>query len=232
MTPRPWIIAALGMVAVLLNGVLMWQEDMPSVTIGPEVTKIIEPLRTLTYAPSSRRQNLEAMGLNSDLANLTANYIGTLDRDRKKWEAVLQQDANGLGQSLCTSERVPQPYAMLRYLVYEDAGRRYSVEAPKVKVLEAYPWYDTSVVPALYEHFERTERRKSDATVMGVSAALLGMETQALDGESPWSMGAMGAWSYGRLESQHPKLKKMVIEYFGLMHYLTELANGQKGICS
>ena len=233
MTARPWIVLSLGVVSLLINGVLMVQEDMPAVTTGPEVDrKFLEPLRTLTYAQSARRQNLEAMGLPSDLASLTADYMLRLQNDQKRWEAVLQQDPAGLGQSLCTSERLPQPYAMLKYLVYEDAGRRYSIDPVRVKVLEAQPWYEASLVPALYDHFERNERRKADATVMGVSAALLGMESAALDGDAPWSMGALGAWSYGRLEADHPKLRTMVIEYFGLMHFLTELANQQRGICS
>jgi hypothetical protein len=232
MTWRPFVIVGLGIIAMLLNGVLVFLEDMPSVTTAAEVTKIIEPLRTLTYSPTNRRQNLEAMGLPSELANLTANHIANLDRDRKKWEAALQADPATLGQSLCPSERVPQPYAMLQYLVYADAQQRYVIEPSRVKTLEVQPWYQQSVVPALYDHFERTERRKADATVMGVAAALLAMEQQALDGAAPWSMGALGAWSYGRLEEQHPKVRKMVIEYFGLMHYLTELANEQRGICS
>jgi hypothetical protein len=231
-TWRPWVIMALGIVALLINGVLMVQEDMPSMTTAPEVARIPQPLRTLTYSATNRRQNFETMGMPQELADLTAKHIARLERDQKKWEQVLAADPAGLGQALCPSEAVPQPYAMLRYLVYEDAGRRYNIDAGATRTLEVQPWYETSLVPALYEHFEVTERRKSDATLMAVSAALLSMEEPALDGTTPWSMGALGAWSFGRLESKNPRLRKMVIEHFGLMHFLTELANQQRGICS
>jgi len=232
MTFRPWVILTLAIAAFLVNGVLIFQEDMPSVTSGPELGKIQEPLLTLAYTRTNRRQNLEAMGLSTDVAHLAAVYSERLETEQKKWDAVLERDATKLSSALCPNKEVPQPYAMLRFLVYEDAQKRYVVEPIRVKELEVQPWYDTSIVPALYDHFERTERRKSDATVMAVSAALLGMETQALDGTSPWSMGALGSWSYATLQTQQPRVRRMVIEYFGFMHYLTERANRPGGICS
>jgi hypothetical protein len=233
MTWRPWIISGLGIVALLLNGLLVVQEDLPQVIVDDDPEKIIEPLRTLTYAPNTRRQNFEqAMGLPPEVANAAAVYAQNLSKQRNKWWKVLELNQDQLGAALCPSKDLPQPYAMLRFLVVEDAGRRYVIEAGRTKVLEPQPWFEESVVPSLYDHFERTERRKGDATVMAVSAAMLAMETEALDGQAPWSMGVLGAWSYGRLESQHPKLRKFVIEYFGLMHYLTELANESRGICS
>lgn len=232
MTWRPWIILGFGIVAFLVNGLLVLQEDLPKIAIEDDVKKVREPLRTLTYRPETRRQNLEAMGLPSDLANAAAVHAANVDKQRQKWWKVLEGNSATLGAALCPSSDLPQPYAMMQFLVTEDAGRRYVLEAGRTTELTKQPWFGQSVVPALYDHFELTERRKSDATLMAVSAAFLSKETEAIDGQAPWSMGALGAWSYGRLQSQNPKLRKMVIEYFGLMHYLTELANEPKGICS
>lgn len=232
MTWRPWIILGFGIVAFLVDALLVLQEDLPKIAIDDDPKKVSEPLRTLTYRPETRRQNLEAMGLPTELANAAAVHAANTDKQRQKWWKVLEGNPDALGAALCPSSDVPQPYAMLRFLVSEDAGRRYVVEAGRTVVLEPQPWFETSVVPALYDHFELTERRKADATVMAIAAALLSKEDEALDGQAPWSMGVLGAWSYGRLESQNPKLRKMVIEYFGLMHYLTELANEPRGICS
>jgi len=232
MTWRPWIIMMLGIVALLVNGVLMVQEDMPEVATGPEIDKIIEPLRNLTYLPSTRRQNLEAMGFPPDLANRTAIHAANLERQQAKWDKILRGDPAGLGQALCPSDRVPQPYAMLQYLVTEDAGRRYVIQHQRVTVLEPQSWFEQSLVPALYDEFERNKRRKADATVMGVSAALLGQENEALQGVDPWNMGVLGTWSFARLQKRQRKITTMVMEYFGLMHYLTELANTNRGICS
>ncbi len=234
MTFRPWVILTLGVVAFLINSVLMFQEDMPSVMSGPEVEKAQEPLLTLTYSRTNRRQNLETMGLDTDLADLAAVHMERLEKEQKRWDAIVAQDPAGLGLALCPNKEVPQPYAMLRFLVYQDAQKRYVIEPTRISQLEPQPWYDTNIVsiPALYAHFERTERRRADATLMAVSAALLGQEGAALDGQSPWSMGSFGTWSYPRLEASNNRLRKMVIEYFGLMHYLTEMANKPGGICS
>jgi len=232
MTWRPWIIMTLGIVALLVNGVLMVQEDMPQVAAQQELKKIIEPLRTLTYLESTRRQNFVEMGLSDSLADKAAIYASNQDRSRKKWLKILAQDPAGLGQALCPSDRVPQPYAMLRYLVTQDAGRRYVVSPGRTTVLEPQSWYEESPVDALYDQFEITERRKADATVMAVSSVLLAREMDALNGVSPWSMGVLGNWSFPRLQKREPRITQMVIEYFGLMHYLTELANTNRGICS
>ena len=232
MTWRPWIIMMLGIIALLVNGVLMVQEDMPEIASGPEIDKIIEPLRTLTYLPSTRRQNFEAMGFNAELANRAAIHSENLGRQQKKWDKILRQNPAGLGQALCPSERVPQPWAMVQWLVVEDAGSRYVVQHQRTTILEPQSWFEQSLVPALYDEFERSKRRKADATLMGVSSVLLNQENEALRGASPWSMGVMGTWSFARLQTNSPKITKMVIEYFGLMHYLTELANTNRGICS
>lgn len=234
MTFRPWVILTLAIAAFLINSVLIYQEDMPDPAALQELETYQEPLLTLTYGRSNRRQNFETMGLSTDLAHLAATYSERLETQQKRWDATLARDQTGLTAYLCPNKEVPQPYGMLRYLVYEDAQRRYVVEPSRLKELEVQPWYDVSPVPAatLYEHFEKTERRKSDATLMAVSSALLGMEAAAVDGATPWSMGALGSWSYPNLQKQNPRLKRMVIEYFGMMHYLTERANRPGGICS
>ena len=121
---------------------------------------------------------------------------------------------------------------MVQWLVVEDAGSRYVVQHQRTTILEPQSWFEQSLVPALYDEFERSKRRKADATLMGVSSVLLNQENEALRGASPWSMGVMGTWSFARLQTNSPKITKMVIEYFGLMHYLTELANTNRGICS
>lgn len=232
MTFRPWVILTLAIAAFLINSVLILQEDMPTPPTDPQLEKIREPLLELAYTRTNRRQNLETMGLDTELADLAARYSERLETEQKKWDAVLASDATKLAGALCPNKEVPQPYAMLEFLVYEDAQKRYVVEPIKITGLERQPWFEASIVPSLYDKFERTERRKSDATLMAVSAALVGMESQAVDGMSPWSMGALGTWSYPTLEKQHRRVRRMVIEYFGFMHYLTERANRPGGICS
>ena len=85
-------------------------------------------------------------------------------------------------------------------------------------------------VSGVYNTLELTGRRP-DATLMGVSAVLLGRERDVLEGNSPWSMSLFGAWGFASLKQSQPSIERIATEYFALMHLLTELANAQDGIC-
>lgn len=232
MTWRPWVIAGLLILAFLVNGMLVVQERLPIAEQAPDVRKIEEKLRTMQYLASNRRANFQAMGMSFELAEATANHISRFDRQQEKFERLLDEQAAELVEVFCSTEKVPQPYAALAYLVYEENGARYVIDPSTLRRLERQKWYDASLVPALYDHFERTERRKPDATLMAVGALLLDREEAALDGQAPWSIGLVGTWGFPRLVKQEPRVERLAVEYFGLMHYLTELANTQRGICS
>jgi hypothetical protein len=229
---RPWIIASLLILAVLVNGMLLVNERIPSQLAEVEVEAADERLKNLQYNAGNRRANLQVMGLSVELAEDTANHYSRFARQAERFEQLLEEQATELTPVLCPAQ-LPQPYAALSVLVYEENGVRYVVDPMTVKQLERQPWYDASLVPALYDQYERTANRRAEATIMAVSAALLGMEEDALEGQSPWSRGVLGSWGFSRLESQQPRVRRLVIEYFSLMHFLTELANDpQDGICS
>ena len=232
MTFRPWLILGLLSVAVVANVVLLYQERIPSIAAAPEVRKIEEKLRTLQYLPSNRRANFQTMGMEYDMAEAAANHISRFQRQEERFLKLMDEQAAEVVDVFCPTTGLPQPFAALQYLVYEENGIRYVVDPLTVKRFEAQPWFASSLVPALYDHFERTERRKAEATLMAVSAALLNREVDALDGQNPWSLGVLGGWGFGRLVKQDPRVKTLAIEYFALMHFLTELANTRKGICS
>ena len=114
----------------------------------------------------------------------------------------------------------------------EEIDRRDAIDAERLKLFEEQDWFATAPVDAVYTHLELTEGRRSDATLMGVAALLMSKEDDALDGHSPWSTGLMGSWGWAPLRKQFPGAEMRVIQYFSLMHYLTELANTRDGICS
>ena len=232
MTFRPWLIAGLMSVAVIVHVVLLYQERIPSTSATPEVRKLEEKLRTLQYLPSNRRANFQTMGMELDMAEASASHISRFQRQEEKFIRLMDEQAAELVEAFCPTTQLPQPFAALQYLVYEENRIRYVVDPLTMKRFEAQPWYTASLVPALYDHFERTDRRKSEATLMAVSAVLLDREVEALDGRNPWSLGVLGGWGFGRLVKQDARVKALAIEYFALMHFLTELANARKGICS
>lgn len=230
---RPWIVSALLILAGVVNAMLLLKEQIPTIEKTPELVKSQEILKIISYLPNSRRANFtDVMGLRPELADAAANQISRYDRQGERFARLLEDQAAELVDVFCPSERLPQPYAALSYLVEEENGIRRVVDATTLVRFERQAWYDRSLVPALYDRFERTESRKQEATVMAVSAALLGREADALDGVSPWSQSLMGSWGFSRLESREPRISRLVVEYFALMHYLTELANSPRGICA
>jgi hypothetical protein len=232
MTWRPWVVSGLFILAVLLNGMLLVNERIPSPEQVAEVKKIAEPLRTLQYLPSTRRANFQAMGMSFELAEASATFFGNFDRQAPRFRKMIEEQAAELTEVLCATEGVPQPYAALAYLVYVDNDARLVVDPLKMRRFERQPWYDRALVPAMYDQFERTESRKPDATLMAISAVLLDREAEALNGVSPWQTGLMGTWGFTKLEKKEPRISRLAIEYFSLMHFLVELANEQAGICS
>lgn len=232
MTWRPWVIAGLMILAVLVNGMLVINERIPSPEEVADVKKIEEKLRTLQYLPNNRRANFQTMGMSFDLSEAAASHIGRFDRQGEKFYRLLEEQAAELEEVFCPSPGLPQPYAALAYLVYEENGARYVVDPITVRRFERQPWFDRALVPALYDHFERTETRKPDATLMAVAAAVLDREEDALDGVPPWSLGLIGSWGFPKLEKRTPRITRLAVEYFALMHFITEIANLQRGICS
>jgi hypothetical protein len=228
---RPWIVAALLISVGLIDALLLFNEQIPSQQAEAELRAADERLRSLQYIAGQRRNNLVVMGMSPELADATAEQIGRLAKHTEKFERLLNEQASEVASSLCPSD-LPQPYAALSFLVYEENGKRYVVDAASLLRFERQPWFDAAYVPTLYDHFERTVDRRGDATLMAISAALLNREEAALEGESPWSSGVFGGWGFDRLQSKDPKIRTLAIEYFSLMHYLTELANAQKGICA
>ena len=233
MTWRPWIITAFGIVALMVNIVLLQTERIPYVERIDETRgDYDQELRSLQYIPAARRANFEKFGMDFEMADASATYIGRFERQGDRFRAMMTEQAAEVGQALCPSEGLPQPYAALGMLVEEENGVRRVTDWSAMRRFESQPWYAASLVPALYDKFERSEGRRKEATLMAVAAALLGKEGAALDGASPWSTGITGSFGFTALVRREPRVKQLAIEYFGLMHFLTELANGTGGICS
>lgn len=232
MTWRPWIVAAFLGAALLLNVVLMWEEKLPRAEGGPEVARVEEVLRHLQYQPTTRRNNFKEMGMSDELAESTAKYVDRYARKTPLFEQLLQEQAASVGNAFCPGTDLPQPYAALEYLVAEENGRRDTIDPERLKLFEAQPWFATSSVRPIYTHFELTQGRYADATLLGVSALLVQREEDALDGVSPFSTGVFGSRGWAPLKKQDPRVELMAIQYFSLMHYITELANTRDGICS
>ena len=228
---RPWIVAMMLLTAVLVNGTLTVMEDLPEAKAGPEVERIEEVLRHLSYTPSSRRNNFKEMGMKDEVADATAKYVDRFARKQPLFAQLLVDQADDMGRVFCPGTGLPQPYSALEYLVLEENERRDVIDPERLKMFEAQSWFAESSINAVYTKMELTEGRKTEATVMGIAAMLQSKEEDALDGHSPWSTGIIGTWGWTPLKKTFPAVEMKVIQYFSLMHYLTEIANTREGIC-
>jgi hypothetical protein len=174
------------------------------------------------------------MGMSDELADAAANHAARFAGQTERFRKVLEEQSAEMTDVLCPSEKLPQPYSMLAYLVYEEASIRYVADPAMMQRLERNPWFDTENIEGLHNAFERVENRRQEATLMAISAGLLNREDAALEGVSPWYRGrGIGSWGFQRLERSEPRITRLAIEYFGFMHFLTEIANEpQRGICS
>ncbi len=231
MTWRPWIVAMMLLTAVLVSATLSGMERVPSPRAGPDVVRVEEVLRHLSYTPSARRNNFKDMGMKDEQADATAKYIDRYARKKALFAQLLVDQAGEMGAVFCPGTGLPQPYAALEYLVVEENERRDVMDHERLKLFETQPWFAAAPVDAVYTRMELTEGRKSEATVMGVAAMLVSKEEDALDGHSPWSTGIIGTWGWTPLKKNFPAVEMKTIQYFSLMHYLTELANTRDGIC-
>ena len=229
---RPWIVAATVLAALLVNGVLVFKEEVPRPADKP-VEALVEPLRHVEYRQNNRRQNLtDAFGRDPERAEKTARQIAQDARFQAQLQKLLKDSAEVVTEAFCPTDELPQPYAALEFLVTETNGRRDITPPDRLVVFEPAEWYAThrGTVSGVYNTLELTGRRP-DATLMGVSAMLLGRERDVLEGNSPWSMSLFGAWGFASLKQSQPSIERIATEYFALMHLLTELANAQDGIC-
>jgi hypothetical protein len=229
---RPWLVVLTLMVGFFVNIALITQERVPDPQAGPEVTVSDEPLRHLQYLKTSRRGNFKAMGMTDELADATANFIDKYGKQESRYKTLLEDHATEIGDAFCPTDRLPQPYAALRFLVFEENKRRDVVSADRLVRFEAQPWFESAPVVAVYNTLEVTHSRKPDATLMAVGGILLGREDDVLEGSAPFATGLMGSWGFKRLKKDNPKVEMLVIQYFSMMHFLTELANTKGGICA
>jgi len=235
MSWRPWVVVFALITALTLNAALVWQERIPDL----EVTEIVdledEPLRHMTYSASNRMQNFLEMGMDEDLAQRTANMAAALQPNRKRYKKMLEEQALDVSIAFCpSSSKLPQPYSALRFLVLKDGERRVVIDGYNQLLyqFEEQGWFEKegAALP-VYNTLERTKRRRQDATLMGVSAVILAREQEAVNSQGPWATGFLRGGGFSTLESEAPAIRQKASEYFALMHYLTELANEQDGIC-
>lgn len=236
MTWRPFVIIGFMLIAFVSNALLLWKEELPHPTKGPQAVQVINPLYKIQYTSGNRRQNLKVMGLPDEMAGAAASAIGRYQGSEKALRKLMQDNPSLVGDVLCGgSGNLPPPYAAMQLLVTEENGIRSLVSIKELYKFEKQPWFAVAPVEGVFNQMEPQNERPEDATLMGVSALLLGLDNDAISGNRPFGSAVFSFGSrFGALkrDGKTAKIEVMAIEYFSLMHFLAELANDDKGgIC-
>lgn len=234
MVRRALVIVFCLFVAVVGAGSLLLNEEIPDGQLQQRINGFDEPLRHITYRATNRNSNFLDMGLPQPLADEATAEARKLDEHKKRLSKLLEDQALDVGDALCPrAGKLPQPYAAMEFIVVQDGGERSVVNARKALFeLEAQPWWGLdSNAAGVYERLERTQQRRPDASLMGIAAILAMREADAIDERGPWSRGLFGG-SFESIEGESPSIRKKTVEYFALMHVLTEIANDPDGICA
>ena len=231
-----WRAVAIGFsmfVALVWAGANIYQERIPDGLVSSGPTGINEPLRHLQYRATNRNDNFQIMGLDETLADLATAEARKLDPMKKRFRKLLKNQALDIGKAFCpTSSDLPQPYAALEFLVLQDAGQRRVVNARnEIFAFEAQNWFSESNPESVYRSLEITQKRRADATLMGVTAILTAREQEAFNRRGPWGEGLFAS-GFAGVESETPAIRIKTARDFALMHLLTELANQNDGICA
>lgn len=235
MTWRHFLLLALFGAMLLVNGVLLAFEDVNlAVTGDGPVNRIEDPLLGAVYAPGERLRNFGAFGLPDDLATQAAARAEVIYNDNERLKIMLSDNADYLSQFFCPGARPPERYGAMHVLVSQrDIGggvlERNIFDWRRSTELVIQDWVPNSRVNEVYSAVELTERRRANSTVMGVSAVLTVREDDLFERNAPF--GTIN-WRFQTLRTNHPELDAKLVEYFALMHVITELARRRDdGIC-
>ena len=234
MTWRHFLLIAVVGAMLVINGVLLFFEEVNlSVSGSGPVDRISDPLIAATFSPTTRVSNFKAFGLPDDMAEEARGIAGRMYDDNERLKIMLNDGADVLTQYFCSASGVPQRYAALNVLVTQrDLGggvlERKVIDWRRTTSIQVEDWAITSRIDEVYNAVELTERRHSDSTAMGIGAVLGVREDDLFEQHAP--VGTI-RWSFRKLLDNDPSLRAKLVDYFALMHVLTELAQSEDGIC-
>ncbi len=235
---RPWILGAVLVGALGVNVYLVIGEQ---IAVGEAEarhrTRQEDPLIDLPFTVASRPTDFTRFGLDGALLSQVVERVQELDAANRTLLADRIEnvgDPDQFMKAFCRTDRaaLPPHYAGLAWLVREEGGRRVPISVPRTTSLDPAEWAGRSPIAEVYATVELNEDRKPDATVMGLSAILLGKEADAIERRSPWGQGLGGRWSWERLRKENATIGDQVVEYLALLHLTMEIVTTEGGFCS
>lgn len=231
-TMRTWLVlvGTLGMMG--LNAFLISKEHVETVTAEEREIEYDDRLGDLVYSKGNRESNLEDFGLSGDQIKQSKKYFRRYEKMEKQIAARLKKsDEGNLRSVFCSrTEEIRPRYAALEYLILEDNGQRVVWDPKANNSFEAQPWAAAISLETLYEDIEKGRSELPASTAMVVTAFVAGEEEQVISRQEPWGRSNR-SWDWDAVRSQYERKQSLVVEYLSVLHFVTELANEDEGIC-
>lgn len=223
------VVSATLLVALVVNAALIFSEEpLPEPRDwAPELVE--DPFENVVWEATRRFQNMEQFGMSAEDAKEVTERTKFYMRQADRLERLMDKQDDLVGEALCYTGDLPQPYALLEFTVEEKAGQRRMLQPVQINEFEPQLWFTDLNAMNLYQREERTSKRREDATVLVIAAVLLGEEQSLFDRAGPYGTGPLTG--YERLKKKKPQVHVLVRDYFAFAHVLAELANKDGGIC-
>lgn len=232
-------IVALLVLVPVSAGLLLSEQVAALSTTEAAVAKPLDPLASLQYVPSLRKENIVKFGFTEAAADEVVGRIATLEKKLNigvENEDVIRflidqtEELSVLENALCGRTN-PARYTALQLLVEEQGDELRLRDLTGLPSFEVMDWYakdrPISLVPAL----EQVANRQPDATRMGLAAAFARQVPAALDRTPPWGQSLWGNWSYEGVLKKWPGVSGKLQSYVATLHLVLENVTGDGGLC-
>ncbi len=230
-TMRAWLVLLGIFVMGGLNAFLISKEHIETVMVEDNDIEYDDRLGDLVYSKGNRSSNLEAFGLSSDQISASKRYFRRYEKMETQIRARLKKSDEDLTEVFCSrTEEIRPRYAALRYLILEDNGERIIWDPKANYTFNSQAWAAVISFETIYEDIERGRTELPSSTIMVATAFVSGSEDLLISRQEPFGRSGR-SWDWAEVQKQFGSSLKRSIEYLSLLHYVTEVANGDEGIC-
>lgn len=230
-TMRAWLVLLGIFVMGGLNAFLISKEHIETVMVEDNDIEYDDRLGDLVYSKGNRSSNLEAFGLSSDQISASKRYFRRYEKMETQIRARLKKSDEDLTEVFCSrTEEIRPRYAALRYLILEDNGERIIWDPKANYTFNSQSWAAVISFETIYEDIERGRTELPSSTIMVATAFVSGSEDLLISRQEPFGRSGR-SWDWVEVQKQFGSSLKRSIEYLSLLHYVTEVANGDEGIC-
>ena len=230
-TMRAWLVLVGIVLMGSLNAFLISKEHIDDNRAEDNTIEYDDRLGDLVYSKGNRDTNLEAFGLSAEQIKTARKYFRRYEKMETQIRARLKKSDEDLTGIFCSrTEEIRPRYAAIEYLILEDNGDRVVWDPKANSTFNAQSWAAVVSLETIYEDIERGRTELKASTLMVATAFVSKNEELLISRQEPWGRSGR-SWNWEDAQKQAGAATARSIEYLAIMHYVTEIANGDEGIC-